>query len=143
MKKNQGFTLIELMIVVAIIGILAAIAVPQYNEYVTKSRMTEAFNTLSDLRTRMEQYYQDNRAYNNGAACGVTMPTAPAVTNFTYACALTNANQGFTLTATGVTTRSVKGFTYTVNETNLRATTSVPTGYTANPGCWVSSKGGC
>jgi type IV pilus assembly protein PilE len=146
MKNNRGFTLIELMVVIAILGILVAIAVPQYSDYVLKSRLTESFTNLSDLRTRLEQFYQDNRMYADAAGvCGkdsagtvrVAMPTTPVVRYFTYTCASTNSGQGFLLTATG------QGFTYTVNETNGKATTTVPAGYTANAACWVSSKSGC
>ena len=56
MKRNmqQGFTLIELMIVVAIIGILAAVAIPQYQNYVIKSQVTRAIAEASDLKTAVE-----------------------------------------------------------------------------------------
>ncbi len=63
MKKQQGFTLIELMIVVAIIAILAAIAIPQYNDYTARAQMSEAYTLASGLKTPIaEAYAQDNGA---------------------------------------------------------------------------------
>ncbi len=58
-----GFTLIEVMITVAVIAILAAVALPSYIEYVTRSKLVEAKTNLSDMRTRLEQYFLDNRKY--------------------------------------------------------------------------------
>ena len=60
MKKQQGFTLIELMIVVAIIGVLSAIAIPAYKDYVTKSEASSALATLKALVTPTELYIQEN-----------------------------------------------------------------------------------
>ncbi len=54
MKNNQGFTLIELMVVIAIIGILAAIAIPQYQNYIARSQTTRVYAELSDLRNTVE-----------------------------------------------------------------------------------------
>lgn len=60
MKKQQGFTLIELMIVVAVIGVLSAIAIPQYQKYVAKAEVASALATLTGLKTNIEAYTIEN-----------------------------------------------------------------------------------
>ncbi len=66
MKNQKGFTLIELMIVVAIIAILAAIAIPQYNDYTARAQLSEAFVLASGMKTPIaEAYAQDNTSANS------------------------------------------------------------------------------
>lgn len=144
-----GFTLIELMIVVAIVAILAAIAVPIYSNYVTRSKLTEAQNNLSALRVAMEQYFQDNRQYTGtGGSCGVNMPTATAGNGgnsiakyFTYSCTATAS--AYTITATGNTGTQTASFVFTIDQDNNRATTRANGWYTVPATCWVTNKGVC
>lgn len=147
MKRQHGFTLIEVMVVVVVIGILASIAIPSYRDYITRSKITEAVSTLSDVKVRMEQYFQDNRFYNNdGSASATCAPsvTAAATANFTYACVASNTGQSFVWTASG--TGSMSGFSYTINQSNAKSSTIAsgaawPALTTVN--CWVTNKGGC
>ncbi len=95
-KRSGGFTLIELMISVAIITILAAIAIPAYGQYVTRSKLAEAFAALGDFRLHMEAYNQDNRNYGANGACGVALPNGAA---FTFQCTLAAGGTQYTATA--------------------------------------------
>jgi len=135
--SDRGFTLIEVMITVAIVGILAAIALPSYQAYVQRSRVPPALDALSSLATRLEQRYQDTGSYANGAACGATLPAAE---NFALACVLSDGGQGFTATATG--SGPVSGYGYTINHLGVRATTAHPKGVPA-ASCWSMRGGTC
>lgn len=64
---QNGFTLIELLITMAILGILAAIAIPAYNGYITTAKMSEAQNNLAALRLAEEEYFLENNEYFEGA----------------------------------------------------------------------------
>lgn len=66
MKGTQGFTLIELMIVVAIIAVLAAVALPAYQDYVARSQVAEGYSLASDARTAIVLYHADESAYPPG-----------------------------------------------------------------------------
>lgn len=141
--RSSGFTLIEVMITVAIVAILAGIAVPAYSEYMRRGQLPEAFGALADYRVKMEQYYQDNRYYG-AAACADVNPPAwnvfPAQRYFTFGCVLSGATanggrQDYTITATGADGRAV-GHVFTVDSNNVRRTTEFK-GAASTKACWL------
>lgn len=140
-RPAAGFTLIELMMTVAIAAILASVAIPMYRDYVTRSRIIDATSRLSDFRVRMEQYFMDNRTYANGANCGVANPADTGDAAFTIACTGASAT-GYTATATGKASKGMSGFAYTINQAGAKETTGLPTGWTDTAGCWVTRKDG-
>ena len=74
LKEEKGFTLIELMIVIAVLGVLAAIAIPQLSVYRTKSYNTAAISDLKNAAIAQEAYYADNRQYTNEISRLTTTP---------------------------------------------------------------------
>lgn len=132
-SADQGFTLIEVMIVVAILGILAAAALPLYNDYVLRSRIVEATASLADARTRMERHYLDNRTYVGGCNNWSTK-------SFTIGCDGAATATTYTLKAEG-TANGMNGFEYTVDQNNTRSSKG-PTGWGTSNSCWITRKGG-
>jgi type IV pilus assembly protein PilE len=148
MRSTRGFTIVELMIVVVIISILAAIAIPAYNDYITRSKIQEATSTLLSQRVKLEQFFQDQRTYVGACVAGTVAPPVTGLKYFTVACGNLSATT-YTITATGgcpacaAPDNSMTGFTFTINEANARQTTSVPAGWTLPAvNCWVTKKGG-
>lgn len=80
MQNNKGFTLIELMIVVAIIGILAAIAVPAYQDYITRAQVAEAIYLGSGMKASLSEYGANNAAWPTLFVSQSTIPTAGQIT---------------------------------------------------------------
>ena len=93
-KKKAGFTLIELMIAVVVIGILAAIAYPSYVDSVRKSRRADAKTALMENAQRMETFYAREAKYDNA-----TLSSSKSPDGF-YSLALTAAGSSYTITAT-------------------------------------------
>lgn len=138
--SQKGFTLIELMIVVAVIGILAAIAYPNYTQYVRRGKAAEATSTLANLKSRMEQYFQDNKTYADVGG-GVVAPCSPAAGSakyFTYSCTIQTATT-FTITAAPVSGQGVDNFTFTIDQNNSKTSTFDGT---VGATCWLTSASG-
>jgi len=95
----RGFTLVELMIVVAIVAILAVIAYPSYSQYPRRSARAEAQSYLSDVAALQHQYLVDKRSYAPSLAALNTSPTGNVAAKFTVTVAATDAPPSYTLTA--------------------------------------------
>lgn len=91
MRKQRGFTLIELAIVVAVVALLAAIALPSYFEQVSRTRRTDGKNTLVDLAARQERYRFNNNVYTANLA-DLNIPATSGEGNYTVAIDAADAN---------------------------------------------------
>lgn len=142
-KNTRGFSLLELMITVAIVGILASIAYPSYQESVAKSRRNEASNALFTAAQALERYYSANGRYTTTAG-GSTLPAVfptkvpeNGTAYYTIASTAASAN-AFTLQATraGVMAGDACG-NFTYDETGNLAITSLPDGSSKTlADCW-------
>lgn len=136
MRKQHGFTLIELMVTVAVIGILSAIALPSYSAYVFRSKIPVGLDSLATYQARLEQAYQDTGSYGS-AACSAAIPT---ISNFTLTCTIASAGQGFTAKIVG--TGPIAGVSYSVDQNGTRITLSHPYGVPTQS-CWTIRGGTC
>ena len=151
MRRPAGFTMIELMITVAIVAILAAIAYPSYRNYVIRGQLVEATNNLSALRANMERYFQDNRTYvdlngTNGIYSPCNGAYLPPLTNFTLSCSNVAAGT-FTAQATGRSPGPMNGFTFSVTQAPVLSSTvatPAPSAWIIScPASWTTKAGSC
>ena len=113
----RGFTALEVLVAVTIVGVLASLVVPSYGTYMARSRVLDA-----------------------AGSCGATPLASGAGDAFDVACSATTST--YRVTATGRAAGGMAGFAYTVDETGARATVSVPQGWTRTIDCWTARPDG-
>jgi type IV pilus assembly protein PilE len=111
MKQQKGFTLVELVITMVIIGILAAIAIPAYRDSIRKSNRRAAQSVMMDYASREQQYFVANRVYGSAAdlGCDTSLPTE---VSDNYTCDITvdaGPPPGFTIDFTAIGGQAVDG----------------------------------
>ncbi len=136
LSRMAGFTLIELMVTIVIVGILASIALPMYGDYVTRSRISDATGLLANKRARMELFFDNNHTYAGAPECSSDTTSSQS---FDFDCQAAAANS-YILQAVGK--GPMLGFTFTIDEANAKATTSAPSGWTTNTTCWIKGRDG-
>jgi type IV pilus assembly protein PilE len=136
--RNLGFTLLEVMVTLAIVSILGALAMPSYSDYLVRGRIPAATAGLAARQIRIEQFFQDNRTYLAAPDC---VADSSSSTVFTFSCSA-QTNTTFVLQAVGKS--SMSGFTYVVDQSNVKTTTAVPAGWSlpSPNNCWITKKGG-
>ncbi len=129
-RRIAGFTLIEMMIVVAAIAILAAVALPSYREYIKKSRRAEAQSYLMTIAARQQQFLVDTRGFSALSPDNIASQPANVAASYTVTIATAaGPPPTFTLTATPTTDQSTeKCGTLTINQAGAKTA--------AIPGCW-------
>lgn len=149
--RSSGFTLTELMIAIAIMGILAAIVVPNYTVQINRAKLSDAVNQLAQLRLSIERVFQNNGTYKdpaNVATCGIEMP---ADHNFTFTCS--SSDTTYTLTAKSLAGQGLgaaNAYEYRINESGAMQTIAYDGNtYSADPtatdakNCWLIKINDC
>lgn len=135
-RPVRGFTLIELMIVVAVVAILAAVALPAYNDQVRKAHRAEARSALQQVTLLEEKWRADNPSYGSYGSTGTPNITGPTTSENGHWTIAVTANTATTYTVTATKANGIGdplcggGMVIAVNNANNPATTKTPTG------CW-------
>lgn len=146
-RHSRGFTLIETMIAVLIIGILTAVAYPSYRDHLMRGYLADGSNALAGFRANMERHFQDNRTYETVTVGGVTFTSPCLVTDatprtfgkFLITCSTTPTATAYVLQATG--SGPAAGFSYRIDQLGAMSTAAAPSGYGTCATQWIIRKG--
>lgn len=119
MKRTAGFTLIELMIAVAIVAILALVALPAYQQHVLKSNRADAIKSLASSAAALERQFTDTNSYT-----GLTLPTQSDNNKYTLSAAVTATTFTLTATAKGGQAKDTECSTFTLNQAGVKTSTT-------------------
>ncbi len=150
MRREKGFTLMEMMIVIAIVGIIAAIAFPSYQRYVLQAHRVDARNALQEAAQRLEQIYSSSHRYdetgattpvsiNNATLVGWGLSQSPASGTARYNISFSDGptQTSYTLQAVPVNAQAGDACgTFTLNESNLRTANGENGRAAISRDCW-------
>jgi type IV pilus assembly protein PilE len=137
-RGASGFTLVEVMVTVAVVGILASLAYPAYSDYMLRGRVADATQALTAMQARLEQHYQDNHTYLSTTAVASPCAASTKVKSFMLACPTLQAGR-YTIQATG--SGLAAGFVYTLDDQDVK-TSKIPTVWGGSTSaCWVLKRG--
>lgn len=135
---TRGLTLVELMIVLAMLAIVSAVALPSFREQILRSQLGDALTGLGDARALMEQHFLDQRTYSGGPCT-----SARTAGSFSIACMTLPGPSSYTISATGAGVAA--GFTYTIDHHGSQRTTALPSRWGSVPSggypCWITRQG--
>lgn len=134
MNMQKGFSLIELLLVMAVVGILTAVAFPAYQDYTLRGKLMQPTAALTEARLKYEQYFQDkNSTYVGAEAVYCPLETA----DFAFVCPIPTATT-FSITAVGK--GNMAGFSYGIDQDNTRSTLATVWGHTS-ASRWLTKEG--
>lgn len=119
MKRPTGFTLIELMIAVAIAGILAFIALPAYQQHILKSNRADAIETLATTATTLERQFTNTNSYQ-----GLALPTQSTNNNYSITAVVTATTFTLTATAKGKQSKDTECATFSLDQAGVKTATT-------------------